>query len=126
MKKRPLGFSPGALEHLQTYHWPGNVRELQNCIERAVILAETETIQARHLNLSFSAPILAEVQPDPWAHLDLNGSLSDVTRRVVGEVEKVKIQQALQQADNNKGRAAELLQMSYKALLSKLREHRLE
>ena len=33
--------------------WPGNVRELQNCIERAVILTEGDTIQPRHLNLSF-------------------------------------------------------------------------
>ena len=38
------------------YRWPGNVRELQNCIERAVILAEGDTIQPRHLNLSFAAP----------------------------------------------------------------------
>ena len=126
MKKRPLAFSPGALEHLQTYHWPGNVRELQNCIERAVILAEAETIQPRHLNLSFSAPLQSEAQPDPWAQIDLSGSLADVTRRIVSEVEKVKIQDALRQADNNKGRAAELLQISYKALLSKLKEHRLE
>jgi DNA-binding NtrC family response regulator len=126
MKKRPLAFSPGALEQLQTYHWPGNVRELQNCIERAVILAEGETILPRHLNLTFSAPIQAEAQSDPWAQIDLNGSLADVTRRVVAEVEKVKIQEALKQAENNKGRAAEILQIGYKALLLKLKEHRLE
>ncbi|HEX2454643.1 MAG TPA: sigma-54 dependent transcriptional regulator [Vicinamibacterales bacterium] len=126
MKKRPLAFSPGALEQLQTYHWPGNVRELQNCIERAVILAEGETILPRHLNLTFSAPIQAEAQSDPWAQVDLNGSLADVTRRVVAEVEKVKIQEALKQAENNKGRAAEILQIGYKALLLKLKEHRLE
>ena len=40
LKKRPLALSPGAIEQLQAYRWPGNVRELQNCIERAVILAE--------------------------------------------------------------------------------------
>ena len=34
------------------YPWPGNVRELQNCIERAVILCDGDTIQPRHLNLS--------------------------------------------------------------------------
>jgi DNA-binding NtrC family response regulator len=38
----------------------------------------------------------------------------------------VKIAQVLKEADNNKGRAAELLQISYKALLAKLKEHRLE
>ena len=41
-------------------------------------------------------------------------------------VEKVKIEQVLKEADNVKGRAAELLQISYKMLLSKLKEHRIE
>ena len=41
------------VEELRAYAWPGNVRELQNCIERAVILSEGDTIQPRHLNLSF-------------------------------------------------------------------------
>ena len=53
LKKKPLTLSPAALEQLQTYRWPGNVRELQNCIERAVILADGDTILPRHLNLSF-------------------------------------------------------------------------
>ena len=43
LKKRPLVLSPQALEQLQAYRWPGNVRELQNCIERAVILADGDT-----------------------------------------------------------------------------------
>ena len=42
-----------ARAQLQAYRWPGNVRELQNCIERAVILADGDTILPRHLNLSF-------------------------------------------------------------------------
>ena len=53
LKKKPLALSPAALEQLQAYRWPGNVRELQNCIERAVILADGDTILPRHLNLSF-------------------------------------------------------------------------
>ena len=40
MKKRTLRSRTAAVEKLQAYRWPGNVRELQNCIERAVILAE--------------------------------------------------------------------------------------
>ena len=40
--------------------------------------------------------------------------------------ERLKIQQVLREADNNKGRAAELLQITYKMLLSKVKEHRLE
>ena len=50
------------------YPWPGNVRELQNCIERAVILTEGDTIHARHLNLSFrdAAGGAAATTTSPW------------------------------------------------------------
>ena len=107
MKKRPLALSPAAVEQLQAYRWPGNVRELQNCIERAVILAEAEAIQPRHLNLSFDAPHPG-VPVSPWAHVDLSGSLAEATRRVVFDVERVKLEEALKEADNNKARAADL------------------
>jgi DNA-binding NtrC family response regulator len=125
LKKRPLALSPTALEELQAYRWPGNVRELQNCIERAVILSDGDAIQPRHLNLSF----VEEPPPDPRGHateVDLSGSLADVTRRVVAEIEKLKIEQVLKEVDGNKGRAAEVLGVSYKTLLAKLREHRFE
>ena len=50
----------------------------------------------------------------------------EVTRRVTGEVEKAKIEEVLDEAGGNKGRAAELLQVSYKSLLAKLKEYRIE
>jgi DNA-binding NtrC family response regulator len=126
LKKRPFGLSPAALDELQAYRWPGNVRELQNCIERAVILADGETLLPRHLNLSFAAPLTDEDPESPWTHVDMSGTLAEVTRRVTGEVEKVKIEEVLREAGGNKGRAAELLQVSYKSLLAKLKEYRLE
>jgi DNA-binding NtrC family response regulator len=126
LKKRPFTLSPPALEQLQTYRWPGNVRELQNCIERAVILADGDTILPRHLNLSFAAPLTDENAPSVWAEFDLSGTLAEVTRRASTEVEKVKIEEVLREAGGNRGRAAELLQIGYKALLSKLKEHRIE
>ena len=43
----------GGARRATRLRWPGNVRELQNCIERAVILCDAESIQPRHLNLSF-------------------------------------------------------------------------
>jgi two-component system response regulator AtoC len=101
------------------------VRELQNCIERAVILADGDTILPRHLNLSFIDESAHEA-PDPWANLDLSGSLSDVTRRATAEAERRKIQDALKEAAGNKGHASELLQVSYKTLLAKLKEHKIE
>ena len=45
LNKKALMLSPAAVADLMSYPWPGNVRELQNCIERAVILAEGDTIQ---------------------------------------------------------------------------------
>jgi len=122
LKKKSLVLSPAALEQLQTYRWPGNVRELQNCIERAVILAEGDTVHPRHLNLSFAAPVQAEVPVSPWSQIDLSGSLAEVTRRVTREAEKMKIVDVLEEAAGSKGRAAELLQISYKMLLSKLKD----
>ena len=126
MKKRPIALSPAAMEQLVSYRWPGNVRELQNCIERAVIMADEDTIQPRHLNLSFKTIEPEAMAPDPLAELDLTGSLSDAMRRAMSVVERVKIQQTIKEADNVKGRAAELLGITYKMLLSKLKEHRLE
>jgi DNA-binding NtrC family response regulator len=126
LKKKPLEISPPALEQMTTYRWPGNVRELQNCIERAVILADGDTILPRHLHLSFIEMSVVEAPRSPWEDLDMTGTLPEVLRRVTTIAEKLKIEQTLREADNNKGRAAELLQMSYKALLSKLKEHRIE
>jgi two-component system response regulator AtoC len=126
LRKKRLLFSPEAMERLKSYHWPGNVRELQNCIERAVILADGDTILPRYLNLSFAEPQSAEPPPGPWEQIDLSGTLLEAGRRVLTEVEKRKIEQALREADNNKGRASELLGIPYKVLMSKLKDHRIQ
>jgi transcriptional regulator with GAF, ATPase, and Fis domain len=126
LKKKPLALSPAAIDTLLSYRWPGNVRELQNCIERSVILADGDSILPRHLNLSFIDPPSAEEAPSPWSLVDLTGSLSDVTKRAVAEVERLKLRDVLREAEGNKGRAAEVLQISYKSLLAKLKEHSIE
>jgi DNA-binding NtrC family response regulator len=125
LKKKSLIISPEALEQLKAYRWPGNVRELQNCIERAVILAEGDAILTRHLNLSFAAPLESETA-SPWEQIDLTGTLAEVTRRVTRDAEKAKIIAVLHEAQGSKGRAAELLQISYKMLIAKLKEHSIE
>jgi len=120
---KKVHFAPAALEELQTYPWPGNVRELQNCIERAVILCDGDTIQPRHLSLTFKVGPGAVAAPvSPWDQIDLSGTLLEATRRVTSEVERRKVEQAMQGAAGNRQRAAEALQISYKALTSKLRE----
>jgi len=129
LNKKPLALSDAAELALRGYAWPGNVRELQNCIERAVILTEGETIHPHHLNLSFrpsSVAPLEQADGNAWANIDLSGNLTDATRRVVAEVERRKIEQALKEAGGDRGRAAELLQISFRTLLGKLREYALE
>jgi DNA-binding NtrC family response regulator len=125
LNKKPLMLSPAAEQELQQYAWPGNVRELQNCIERAAILTEGDTILPRHLNLSFrgAAPVQETGDAGPWSQIDLSGTLGDATRRVVAQVERRKIERTLKDANGDVGRTAEQLQISYKALLSKMKEH---
>jgi DNA-binding NtrC family response regulator len=129
LNKKPLALALSAEQALREYPWPGNVRELQNCIERAVILADGDTIRSSQLSLSFRPPASASSAVEdvsPWSGIDLSGSLAEATRRVVGEVERRKMEQALKDADGSRLRAAELLQISQKAFLGKLKEYSLE
>jgi DNA-binding NtrC family response regulator len=129
LKKKPLVLSPAAEDELRRYAWPGNVRELQNCIERAAILTEGDTIHPRHLNLSFRGPTAAapaDEDDSPWSKIDLSGSMAEATRRTIAELEKRKIEKALKEGGGNPGRAAELLQISYKALLDKAKSYGIE
>jgi len=132
LNKKSLVLAPAAEDELRQYAWPGNVRELQNCIERACILTEGDTIHPRHLNLSFRAPtapaVVQQVDEDggPWSKIDLTGTLAEASRRVLAEVERRKIEQALHEAAGNRGRAAEILQVSYKTFIAKLKEYSLD
>ncbi len=128
LNKKSFTLAPSAVQALVQYPWPGNVRELQNCIERAVILTEGETIHARHLQLVAVDAAPAEsaggaAGAHPLAAVDLSGTLAEASRRAQAALEQWKIEQALKDAQGDKGRAAEALQLSYKALLAKLREY---
>jgi DNA-binding NtrC family response regulator len=125
LKKKAAILAPSAIEELQKYHWPGNVRELQNCMERAVILSESDTIHGRHLNLSLHAPLPPET-PSPWSAFDLSGTLADVLKRAQMEVEKRKIEHALKEGGGDKGRAADLLALPYRHLLAKMKDYGLQ
>jgi DNA-binding NtrC family response regulator len=138
VNKKPLMLSDAAVEELCSYAWPGNVRELQNCIERAVILTEGDTIQTRHLSLSFrqpgppltppvaptngSAPPAPSQPSSPWDQIDLSGTMTEALRRVSTEVERRKIEQALKDARGSKSAAADILQVGFKALGTRMRQ----
>jgi DNA-binding NtrC family response regulator len=123
LNKKPLSLSHPAIDDLRTYSWPGNVRELQNCIERAVILAEGDAIQQRHLNLSFRDAPMHQPSTDPWDQIDISGTMADAIRRVSSQVERRKIELALQQAGGNKAQAAHALQLGFKVLMQKLKAY---
>jgi DNA-binding NtrC family response regulator len=129
-KRRPPMLSPAALDALEHYEWPGNVRELQNCLERAVILADGDTVHPAHLQLPVVEPALGQAGPaesaeDPWDRIDLSGTLGEVSRRVLTEVERRVIARALDQTAGDLPRAAEILQIPLRMLTGKVRDHRL-
>jgi transcriptional regulator with GAF, ATPase, and Fis domain len=125
LAKPRLRLSPEAVSELRRYSWPGNIRELQNCIERAAILADGDALEPRHLSLAFVAvPGQSKDREDhdPWNRIDLAGPLADVSRRVLAEVERRKIRQALEEVGGDHGRAASLLGVSPRWLIGKVRE----
>lgn len=114
--KRPARYlSVAALDALQAYNWPGNVRELRNIIERAVIICPGEQIERQHLTMSASDE-LPEAPNADTLMLPVGTPLDEVERQV--------ILRTLKKTDNNKTRAAELLQISLKTLHNKLRIYR--
>ncbi|HEX3554680.1 MAG TPA: sigma-54 dependent transcriptional regulator [Thermoanaerobaculia bacterium] len=96
----PPRLEEAAFELLAAQPWPGNVRELANVLERAVILAEGPSLGAADLR-----PLL---------------------RPLAAPDERERLKGALVAADGDKRRAAEVLGMSYRTLLRKVREHDLE
>lgn len=119
LRGREATLSEDSLQALQAHHWPGNVRELENAIERACILTDTMVLEPKDLGLAQRSGEDAEqVQL-----LDLNGTLFEVTQRAVRSAERRKILTALEANDNNKARTAEDLGVSYKTLLTKLKDY---
>src|SRR5437773_10153938 len=123
LHRQALQLSPEGARALEEYSWPGNVRELQNTIERAVILSDGKSIQPADLNFAFQD----RKRSEDFVHfLDLSGSLSDVSNRAACVAEKAKIKQVLDLSNWNKTQAAEMLSVSYKTLLNKVKEYELE
>jgi DNA-binding NtrC family response regulator len=112
--------SKDALEMLTGYQWKGNVRELENAIERAVILCDGETITSEHFLLGRSGSVLT-AEPLP-----LEGSLETVAKEASRKAETQRIASALRETKGNKSRAAEILHVSYKTLLTKIKEYGIE
>jgi DNA-binding NtrC family response regulator len=103
--RQHLNISEQAMESLSGYSWPGNIRELKNVIERAVLLATSETIRPRDLHLEFRDAITVD-----------NGS--DLT---LLEVQRQHIQKTLDAEHGNVARAATRLGVTRSTLYSKMK-----
>jgi DNA-binding NtrC family response regulator len=121
IRGRVLEISPAALTVLEEYSWPGNVRELENCIERACIIADGDRIEPVDIDLRALAMPNAPPE-DTLVGLDLSGTLAAATERVTHLVERRKISEALEESGGNRTRAADILGVSTKTLLTKIRE----
>lgn len=109
---------------LRAHSWPGNVRELENAIERACILTDTSTLEPSDIGLPVArGDAEREAPPETFGEMDLSGSLAEATERATRFVERRKIAEVLRTHGGNKTRAAETLSVSYKTLLTKIKEY---
>jgi two-component system response regulator AtoC len=113
------GVSPAALEALRAHRWPGNVRELEHAVERAVVLADGPLLQEGDL------PDEVRASPDPGTSATASGSDLSL-KRAFRSIEEQFIRAALERTRGNRTRAAELLDLSYRALLYKIKEYGIE
>ena len=108
------GVDPQAMRLLCDYPWPGNVRELEHAMERAMVLCEGTALQPHDFEGKIrepSDPIAAELEKG-------NYSIKKTTRTI----EEILIRRALEKTKGNRTRAAELLEISHRALLYKIKE----
>lgn len=116
----PLPLSPTLMHALTTYEWPGNLRELENAIKRYLVLADEQAIINELVSWQFPGS-LAPPEEDPRG----NGGLKHLVRNLKGGAERAAIAQKLEDTRWNRKAAAIDLQISYKALLYKIKQYNL-
>jgi DNA-binding NtrC family response regulator len=100
--------TPRLMEACLSYAWPGNARELLHFVNRYLVLADEESA-------------IAEISGSE-SHTEISKGLKSISRAVKYDAEMVAIAEALRQTKGKRKAAANLLQISYKALLYKMRQ----
>ncbi|HAK87739.1 MAG: hypothetical protein A2X55_09460 [Nitrospirae bacterium GWB2_47_37] len=115
MNKQIKEMDDNALDYLTRYNWPGNIRELRNVIRRAVLLTEDGVIRNTHIEL------LIEESDEKKETLSVSSLFP--LKAAVTDTEKRALRHALRVTNGNKKKAASLLNIDYKTLLSKIKEY---
>jgi DNA-binding NtrC family response regulator len=117
-----LSLSAEALRRLETSSWPGNIRELRNCLERAIALSATDTIEADQLLLSNDGTGHGSEHGGD-SQRPTSGDASVQQPPTLYELERQHIMRVLSEANGNRERAAAILGISARTLYRKLREY---
>jgi two-component system response regulator AtoC len=117
LRSNIVGIDSEARRLLFEYGWPGNVRELENTIERAMVLAEGDQIVVGDL-----PERIRDAQDSVQMQLS-SGELS--VKKTTRIIEEILIRRALQKTRGNRTRAADLLEISHRALLYKIKDYRI-
>jgi transcriptional regulator with PAS, ATPase and Fis domain len=121
----PITFSARLIAAALAYHWPGNLRELGNFVKRYLILRD-ETAALVELEAKMPTRAALAVAEVPATIAQTDSGLKSVVRSMKDEKETQIIRDTLEQTGWNRRIAAEKLQISYKALLYKIRQYNLE
>ena len=108
-----MTLSREVLARMADYSWPGNVRQLENTVKRMVVTGEVESALDDLVEIGRATP-----RPNVLPHSSLKKAVREVRR----EVERQLIARALNKNSWNRKRAARELQISYKSLLSKMKQ----
>ena len=128
-KKNVEKLSDETMKLLMDYHWPGNVRELENMIKRTVVLGSEQTVLQEIEQRE--PPIPEVIDPGDFGLASIGADLQNgqdldlkaISKRAAQVAEKKVIERVLTQTRWNRKEAAERLQISYKALLYKMKEN---
>ena len=116
-EKKPIRIEPEVVEHLKSRHWSGNIRELANVIQQMMVLCRKDTITMNDL-----PPLLLSAEEEPSG-----GKIGKVSlTRMISDLERKWILSKLKESDWNQEKTANLLGITRKMLMSRMRKYNIK